>query len=418
MRNMGGMNSNGAIRRVAFLSMHTSPLDQPGAGEAGGMNVYMNDLAGALASRGVETTVFTRRNDPSPPQMIKTASGYRVSLIDAGPPRPAPAGALAEWVGDYAGRVIDRMREEGEYDLVHSHYWLSGWAGRMVKQSLGLPLANSFHTLGRVKDATRRPGQPPEPLSRIAAENEVIAAADCVIVSSEYEADELIGHYRADPGRVCINPPGIDLRLFRPGDRAAARRKLGMGDEPLILFAGRIQPLKGADVAVRALATVRESLPGARLALVGGPSGPDGEAELAAVRREAARLGAEGAVTFYGPRPHREMPLFYQAADALAAPSRSESFCLVAVEGQACGTPVVAANVGGLRYVVSDRRSGILVDGWEAADYGRALLSVLQSPARREKLSAGAIANAERFGWELSTERLLELYKGIMDAAR
>ena len=412
------MNSNGAIRRVAFLSMHTSPLDQPGAGEAGGMNVYMNDLAGALASRGVETTVFTRRNDPSPPEMIKTASGYRVSLIDAGPPRPAPAGALAEWVGDYAGRVIDRMREEGEYDLVHSHYWLSGWAGRMVKQSLGLPLANSFHTLGRVKDATRRPGQPPEPLSRIAAENEVIAAADCVIVSSEYEADELIGHYRADPGRVCINPPGIDLRLFRPGDRAAARRRLGMGDEPLILFAGRIQPLKGADVAVRALATVRESLPGARLALVGGPSGPDGEAELAAVRREAARLGAEGAVTFYGPRPHREMPLFYQAADALAAPSRSESFCLVAVEGQACGTPVVAANVGGLRYVVSDRRSGILVDGWEAADYGRALLSVLRSPALREKLSAGAIANAERFGWDLSTERLLELYKGIMDAAR
>lgn len=414
---MGVANGNGAIRRVAFLSMHTSPLDQPGTGEAGGMNVYMNDLAGALAGRGVETTVFTRRNDPSPPETTRTASGYRVSLIDAGPPRPAPAGALAEWVGDYAGLVIDRMREEGGYDLVHSHYWLSGWAGRMVKQSLSLPLANSFHTLGRVKDAARRPGQPLEPLGRIAAENEVIAAADCVIVSSEYEADELIGHYRADPGRVCINPPGIDLRLFRPGDRAAARRKLGMGDEPLILFAGRIQPLKGADVAVRALATVRESLPGARLALVGGPSGPDGEAELAAVRREAARLGAEGAVTFYGPRPHREMPLFYQAADALAAPSRSESFCLVAVEGQACGTPVVAANVGGLRYVVADRRSGILVDGWEAADYGRALLSILRSPARREELSAGATANAERFGWGLSTERLLELYKGIMDAA-
>lgn len=415
---MGGTNGNGAIRRVAFLSMHTSPLDQPGTGEAGGMNVYMNDLAGALAGRGVETTVFTRRNDPSPPETTRTAGGYRVSLVDAGPPRPAPAGALAEWVGDYAGQVIDRMREEGGYDLVHSHYWLSGWAGRMVKQSLGLPLANSFHTLGRVKDAARRPGQPPEPLSRIAAENEVIAAADCVIVSSEYEADELIGHYRADPGRVCINPPGIDLRLFRPGDRAAARRKLGMGDEPLILFAGRIQPLKGADVAVRALATVRESLPGARLALVGGPSGPDGEAELAAVRREAALLGAEGAVTFYGPRPHREMPLFYQAADALAAPSRSESFCLVAVESQACGTPVAAANVGGLRYVVSDRRSGILVDGWEAADYGRALLSILRSPARREELSAGATANAERFGWGLSTERLLELYKGIMDGAR
>ena len=413
---MGGKNNNGDIRRVAFLSMHTSPLDQPGTGEAGGMNVYMNDLAGSLESRGVEVTVFTRRTDPAPPEMIRAAGGYRVSLIDAGPARPAPAGALAARVEEYAGRVIDRMRSEGPYDLVHSHYWLSGWAGRMVKHSLDLPLANSFHTLGRVKDATRRPGQPPEPLNRIAAENEVIAAADCVIVSSVYEADELIGHYRADPGRVCINPPGIDLRLFRPGDRAAARRELGLGEEPLILFAGRIQPLKGADVAVRALASVRKSLPGARLALVGGPSGPDGEAELAAVRREASRRGATGAVTFYGPRPHREMPLFYQAADALAVPSRSESFCLAAVEAQACGLPVVAANVGGLRYVVADRRSGFLVDGWDAADYGRALLSILESPDLRGDLSAGATANAERFGWELSTGRLLELYKGIADA--
>ena len=409
--------SDRAIRRVAFLSMHTSPLDQPGTGDAGGMNVYMDDLGTALARRGVETTVFTRRSGLSPPETVETAGGYRVTQVEAGPPRALPAGDLPKWVEEYAGRVIGRMREEGGFDLVHSHYWLSGWAGRMVKQALDLPLANSFHTLGRVKDAARRPGQPPEPLSRIAAEHEVIASADCVIVSSEYEADELIGHYRADPGRVCVNPPGIDLGLFRPGDRAAARRELGMGDGPLILFAGRIQPLKGADVAVRALATVREVLPGAKLAVVGGPSGPDGETELAAVRREAARLGTEGAVSFYGPRPHRELPRFYQAADALAVPSRSESFCLVAVEGQACGTPVVAANVGGLRYVVADRRSGILVDGWEAADFGKALLSVLDSPALREELSAGAVANAERFGWELSAGRLLELYRGIVDGA-
>ena len=223
------------IERVAYLSMHTSPLDLPGVGNAGGMNVYIDELAATMVRRGVEVAVFTRRTDPSQPVEITTESGYRVVHIDAGPARQLEVGALPEWVKVFAGGVVREMRC-GDYDLVHSHYWLSGWAGLIVKQSLDLALANSFHTLGRVKDAARRPGQPLEPLLRLAAESELIASSDCVIASTEQESDEMIDHYGADPGRLCVNPPGIDRDLFKPGDRDQARAELGLGDEPFVLF--------------------------------------------------------------------------------------------------------------------------------------------------------------------------------------
>lgn len=410
------------IGRVAFLSMHTSPLDLPGSGDAGGMNVCIDELAASLVRRGVEVTVFTRRTGPEQPESMDTSDGYRVAHVDAGPPRRIPIAGLGDWVGEFAGHIVeaiaDHHRGEIATDLVHSHYWLSGWAGLIVKQATGLPLANSFHTLGRVKDATRRPGQPPEPLRRIAAEAEVIALSDCVIASTEYEAFELIDHYGADPSRLCINPPGIDLRLFRPGDRRKARQEIGIDDAPTVLFVGRIQPLKGLDVAVEALRTVRERLPQARLLVVGGPSGPSGEAEYRLVRKLVDRLGLREAVTWWGVQPHHRIPLFYRAADVLVVPSRSESFGLVAAEAQATGLPVVAANVGGLRYIVRDGASGILVDGWDPAGYGKALSGILESPAERVHLSRGALEAGSRYGWSMATDRLLELYRGITDGTR
>ena len=410
------------IRRVAFLSMHTSPLDLPGAGEAGGMNVYIDELAATLVRRGVDVTVFTRRTDPGLPEVKDTSDGYRVVHVDAGPPRPIPISAQGDRVDVFADRVIRAIAEgnaAGNHtDIVHSHYWLSGWAGLIVKQATGLPLANSFHTLGRVKDATRRPGQPPEPLLRIAAESEVISLSDCVIASTEYESDELIDHYGADPSRVCINPPGIDLELFRPGDRREARRRLGIDDVPTVLFVGRIQALKGLDVAVEALAAVRDRLPDVRAVVVGGPSGPSGEAEYRMIQDLADRLGIGEAITWSGVQPHRRLPIFYQAADVLIVPSRSESFGLVAAEAQATGLPVVAAGVGGLRYVVRDGASGVLVDGWDSTDYGKALLGILESATVRDHLVAGAMAAGRRFGWDRATDRLLELYRGIADGTR
>ena len=404
---------------AAFLSMHTSPLDRPGSGDAGGMNVYIDELAAALGRRGVGVTVFTRRTASDQPDAVDAPGGYRVMLVDAGPPAPLPPAALDGWVGPFAERVagaIEATLTDGARPgLIHSHYWLSGWSGLIVKQATGLPLVNSFHTLGRVKDATRRPGQPPEPLLRIAAEHEVISSSDCVIASTEYEADQLIEHYGADPSVLCINPPGVDLERFRPGDRGRARESLGLDDRPTVLFAGRIQPLKGLDVAIEALAAVRGRLPAVRMLVVGGPSGPGGGEEYRMTRRLAARLGMEESVSWWGPQPHRRMPVFYRAADALVAPSRSESFGLVAAEAQACGLPVVAAGVGGLRYVVADGVSGVLVDGWDPVDYGRALADMLGSPARWRELAAGALSVGRRYGWGHTADRLLELYKGVTD---
>ena len=409
------------IGRVAFLSMHTSPLDLPGSGDAGGMNVYIDELAASLAGRGIDVTVFTRRADPAIRRLVETPAGYLVAHVDAGPARRLPVSALMEWVGDFAAEITHAIKggwSAGPTDVVHSHYWLSGWAGIIVKQATGLPLANSFHTLGRVKDATRRPGQPPEPLLRIAAESEVIARSDCVIAATEYESIELIDHYGADPSRLCVNPPGIDLDLFRPGDAGEARRRLGLDDAPTALFVGRIQALKGLDVAVEALGIIRERLAGVRMLVVGGPSGPTGDFERLMIEDKVGRLGMEDSVSWWGVQPHRRLPDFYRAADVLVVPSRSESFGLVAAEAQATGLPVVAANVGGLRYVVEDGVSGVLVDGWEPADYSKALLRVLESPTLREHLAAGALRSGRRYGWTTATDRLLQLYGGIADGAR
>ncbi len=400
------------IERVSYISMHTSPLEVPGVGDAGGMNVYLDELAATMVGRGVDATVFTRRTDPDAPTEVTTESGYRVVHVDAGPAARLPVGDLPEWVKMFAGGVIAEMRH-GSYDLVHSHYWLSGWAGLIVKQALRIPLANSFHTLGRVKDATRRPGQPLEPLLRLAAENELIASSDCVIASTDQEADELLDHYGADPEKLCINPPGIDRHHFLPGDRRGARRRLGLGEEPVVLFVGRIQPLKGVDVAVDAMAEVLDVVPDARLVIVGGPSGAQGSVELDRIRRQIDKLGISGSVSMWEAQPHRNVPIFYHAADVLVVPSRSESFGLVAAEAQATGLPVVAANVGGLRHVVQDGESGRLVDGWDPTDFAKAVLDILQSPTTRATMSVGAIESGRRFSWEATADRLLELYEGI-----
>ncbi|CAN5900467.1 D-inositol-3-phosphate glycosyltransferase [soil metagenome] len=402
------------IRRVAYLSMHTSPLVQPGIGDAGGMNVYVDQLARAMAETGVKVDVFTRRDTHYLPSRVAVTPGYTVHHVDAGPARRLAAEKLPNYVARFADRVVDAVENLRTVDVVHTHYWLSGWAGLLVKRHLGLPMANSFHTLGRIKDMTRRHDDPPESLLRIAAETEVIQMSDCVVASSPVEADELLTHYGADPGALCVSPPGVDHGRFFPGPKEEARRRLGLDDGPLVTFVGRIQALKGPDVALAAFERVAKELPGATLLVMGGPSGPRGERELRALKSHAARLSAQ--VIFAEPVPHRTLADVYRASDVVHVPSRSESFGLVAVEAQACGTPVVATRVGGLHASVDDGASGMLVEGWNPDDHSDALLSVLTDPERAADMSIKAVEWAERFSWENTVNRLLELYAGVTAA--
>ncbi|NNK91550.1 MAG: glycosyltransferase [Acidimicrobiia bacterium] len=398
------------ISRVAYLSLHTSPLLQPGLGDAGGMNVYIHELAQTMADRGVAVDVFTRRDDPSVPAEVLVSPNYRVIHVDAGPARRLPIAALPEVVGTFAKQVITWIRDHGlTYDLVHSHYWISGWAGVMVKQNLQIPLANSFHTLGRIKDLTRRPDQEPSSAVRVLTEQEVIDQSDCVIASTPAEATDLLEHYGASPERQCVSPPGVDHELFSPGSKVGARDVLGLGDGNVLLYAGRIQALKGIDVAIEATARLRD----VDLLIVGGPSGPRGSDEVAGLRSFAEALDVADRVHFLSPQPHERLADFYRAADLLVLPSRSESFGLVAAEAQACGLPVLAANVGGLPHVVADGIGGVLVDGWDPATWASMARALLDDGDELARLSKGAAEWSARFSWPATANRLLELYAGI-----
>ena len=402
------------ISSVAYLSLHTSPLLTPGSGDAGGMNVYIDELAREMAGRGVCVDVYTRRDDPDLPSEVRVTDRYRVVHIDAGPPERVPIADLADHVPAFTEQAIAFARAEGcEYDLLHSHYWLSGRVGLDMKEALSVPLANSFHTLGRVKDLTRRSDDVPSSTVRIRTEQEVIAGSDCVISSTPAEAKDLLEHYDADPTRLCMNPPGISHELFHPGDNEAARERLGLGEGPIALFVGRIQPLKGADVALEAVARARRVIPDLRLLVVGGPSGIVGHAEAERLHARAAEADLEDAVSFWPAQPHGALVDFYRSADVLLCPSRAESFGLVAVEAQACATPVIAANVGGLSFGVADEESGLLIDGWDPEDWARAIERFFAERGLSRLLSEGARERSRIFTWKAAADRLLELYDGL-----
>ncbi len=406
------------ISSVAYIAMHTSPLTQPGTGNAGGMNVYLDRLSRTMSSRDVDVTIFTRRANFDMPLVTEVIPRYRVVQIEAGPVGQIPISDMKPFAAEFAVGVERWIRSRRrDYDLVHSHYWLSGRCGVRLKDSLGLPLANSFHTLGKVKDATRHPDEAPSSQDRLITEQEVIARSDCVIASTPYEFDDLLKRYNASPERLCVSPPGVDHAVFHPGDRSEARRRLGFGDEPIVLFVGRIQSHKGTDLAVQMLGHLPESFSDgsgpAFLHIVGGASGPDGDQELDRCKATADRLGLIDRIRCFAPVPHRTLADHYRASDVVIVPSRSESFGLVAAEAQACGTPVVAANTGGLPYVVNASESGLLVDDHDPRAFASATAAILEHPSFAARLSEGGVQFSQRFSWEKTATRLLELYGGI-----
>ena len=403
-----------SVRRVAMLSVHTSPLDPPGGGDAGGMNVYIVETAKRMADAGTAVEIFTRATSSDQERCVEMHPGVLVRHVTAGPFEGLGKGDLPAQMCAFTAAVLraEAHHEPGWYDLIHSHYWLSGQVGWLARDRWGVPLVHTAHTLGKVKNASLAEGDTPEPLSRIVGEEQVVAESDRLVASTRNEALELVEHYGADPMRVDVVPPGVDLETFRPGlaDRAA----LGIPEDAhVLLFVGRIQPLKAPDVLLRAVAAIRAADPqlGNRLHVVvlGAPSG-SGLDDPQWLPGMARSLGIDDLVRFEPPVGRATLAAYYRAADVTVVPSYSETFGLVALESQACGTPVVAANVGGLSTAVADGVSGLLVDGHGPAIWARVLGDLLRSPRHLDRLAVAAPAQAACFSWERTTSGLLTSY--------
>lgn len=393
------------VSRVAVLSLHTSPLAQPGHGDAGGMNVYIRELVSSLAQAGTDATVYVRRWAEDLADVVEVEPGFRVVHLDAGPIELAKE-QLPDVVEAYTD-AIERDLSNRAADVIHANYWLSGVAGHRLKHRLELPLVATFHTLARVKAETGDR----EPQRRVDAEADVIRCADVITANSVTELHELVTHYGADPDRIEVVPPGVDHAFFSPGSRSGARTALGFGDGPLLLFVGRIQPLKGVDVAVETLAEL--GIADARLLIVGGSSGIEGDDEVHRIEKLIADRGLVDRVSMVPPVPHHVLSTYYRAADVCLVPSRSESFGLVALEAAACGTPVVAADVGGLRTLIEEGRTGYRISGRDPRDYADATRRILDSPLLADELSRQAAAAATSYTWTTMAARLRRVYADL-----
>ncbi len=387
--------------RLAMLSLHTSPLAQPGEGDSGGMNVYVRELAGAIARRGVDVEVYVRRTSPEIAEVIDVEPGLRVVQVEAGPHDLAKE-QLPEILDAFADGVEHHLRRFAP-TAVHGNYWLSGVAAHDLKHRLDIPLLMTFHTLGAVKRAMGDD----EPEARIDAEQRTIGCADVVLANGLPEREQLIGLYGADRARVEIVSPGVDRAIFSPGSRAGARRALSIGDDPRALFVGRIQPLKGLDVAVSALA--RSAHTDLRLSIVGGPSGAEGRRTLAEVRELAAALDVADRIDWHPPQPHHLLSTWYRAADVVVMPSRSESFGLVALEAAACGTPVVATAVGGLRTLVHHGETGFLVEGRDPDGFAHGIDRIIGDPSVAATMATATQAVADEHTWSSGADRFVGL---------
>lgn len=416
------------MRRLAVLSLHTSPLAQPGTGDGGGMNVYVRELSAALARSGVACDVFTRAWAPGLPPVVDVEPGFRVHHVPAGPVHALPKESLPAVVDEFTARVLETMAAANgpggdtggglPYTSVHANYWLSGLSGHVIKHELELPLVCTFHTLDRVK-AELVPEEviADMPHRRAEAEASIIECSDAVLASCSVEADQIESLYGGDPGRIRIVAPGVDHAFFGPGHRPQARRALGLPEDGrLLLFVGRIQPLKCADVAIETLAELQGAGGGGvdggpyRLVIVGGPSGPHGEKALQRLHDVADARGVRDLVHFVQPQPHELLSSYYRAADVCIVPSRSESFGLVALEAAACGTPVVASAVGGLTTLVDHGHTGFLVEDADPGAYAASVRRVFGEPLAAERLSTASVLRARHYTWRAAARALVELH--------
>jgi D-inositol-3-phosphate glycosyltransferase len=407
--------------RIATLMVHTSPLDQPGIGDAGGMNIYVLESAQRMAAMGVSVDIFTRRTDASQPDIVEISPGVRVRHFECGHGSLTKE-QLPAHINGLSKEFLQILKTEN-YDVIHSHYWISGKVAMPAAKELGIPLVHTMHTMARVKNLNLAEGETPEPMIRVQGETQVVAAANALIANTDAEGASLVSLYDACPDIVHVVSPGVDLYTFTAGEsRSAARIETGMPEDALVVsFVGRIQPHKGPEVLIRATSELVKHSPLLRhkliVNIVGGASGANTE-EVDRLKELSSWLGIDDVVRFSPPVPRKVLPHWYRAADLVIVPSYSESFGLVALEAQACGTPVVATAVGGLRTAVADGISGVLVDGHDPKAWSSVISRLLQEPQRRILLSMGAIEHASHFGWDVTARGTLDIYDLVIGNLR
>jgi D-inositol-3-phosphate glycosyltransferase len=407
--------------RIATLMVHTSPLDQPGIGDAGGMNIYVLESAQRMAAMGVSVDIFTRRTDAAQPDIVEISPGVRVRHFECGHGTLTKEQLPAHING--LSKEFLRILKTENYDVIHSHYWISGKVAMPAAKELGIPLVHTMHTMARVKNLNLAEGETPEPMIRVQGETQVVAAANALIANTDAEGASLVSLYDACPDTVHVVSPGVDLYTFTAGEsRSAARIETGMPEDALVVsFVGRIQPHKGPEVLIRATSELVKHSPLLRhkliVNIVGGASGANTE-EVDRLKELSSWLGIDDVVRFSPPVPRKDLPQWYRAADLVIVPSYSESFGLVALEAQACGTPVVATAVGGLRTAVADGISGVLVDGHDPKAWSSVISRLLQEPQRRILLSMGAIEHASHFGWDVTARGTLDIYDLVIGNLR
>ena len=410
--------SDRAARRIAVITMHTSPTASLGQNANGGLNVYVHEVATAFSDRGIATDIFTRQQSPDDPAIEPLAELSRVIYLPAG--RGLDKYSLYNEVPAFASQVLDFAEREGiSYDLLFSHYWLSGEVACLLRPHLASGWAHVAHTLGLVKNRSLAAGARPEPPLRIRVEAEIAQQADLLIASTADESAELVRTYGAVPERVFVVPPGVDLSVFQPVDRDEARRKIGYGPGRLLLFVGRLERLKGVEVAIRALALLRDrNHDDVRLLILGEDSKDGDEGEKDRLKAVAADVGVRDRVDFLGSVAHHELPYFYSAADVCVMPSYSESFGLVGLEAQASGRPVVGSDVSGLRSVIRDQVSGYLIAGHDPAEYAERIGRLLEDPELAQQMGRRGRLLAQRYSWTRTADRLRELFEDVAERAQ
>ena len=400
--------------------VHTSPLDQAGTGDAGGMNIYVCEAAQQMAALGIVVDIFTRRANNDHPDIVDQGNGVRIIHLNVGPVDGVKKEDLPALIPDLSAAFKEALLLE-KYDVIHSHYWISGKVAMPVATELNIPLVHTMHTMARVKNLNLAEGESPEPMIRVQGESQVVAAADALIANTDAEAASLVSLYEACPDSVSVVSPGVNLRMFTAGKgKLAARKELGIAPSGnIIAFVGRIQPHKGPEILIRSIAEMVSHSPSLRgdltVMIIGGASGSS-TVEVSRMRELAQWLGIDDVVKFEPPVERASLANYYRAADLVCVPSYSESFGLVALEAQACGTPVVASAVGGLRTAVADGISGVLVDGHDPRAWSSVLARLLQEPQRRILLSMGALEHASHFGWSATARGTLDIYDRVMDA--